>query len=114
MTSTRDVRHVGPPRVQLWCNIGKSCRSQMRRLLQFKAGSGVLGAVLQDFNISLAVVVVMPLLTETAFAAGYVAGVGLLLAKNFATVELDWVPFFKFAAFVMSAIGTLGIAALAF
>jgi hypothetical protein len=47
----------------------------MRQLLQFKAGSGVSGAVLQDFNISLAVVVVMSLFTETAFAAGYVAGV---------------------------------------
>jgi Family of unknown function (DUF5690) len=48
-----------------------------------------------------------------ADAAGYVGSVGLLLTKNFATVQLEWVPFFKLAAYVVSSIGTLGMIASA-
>jgi Family of unknown function (DUF5690) len=44
-----------------------------------------------------------------ADAAGYIGSVGLLLAKNFATLNLDWVAFFKLAAYAVSVVGTLGI-----
>jgi hypothetical protein len=44
-----------------------------------------------------------------ADAAGYVGSVGLLLAKNFATMQLDWVPFFKLAAYSVASIGTMGM-----
>lgn len=53
-------------------------------------------------------------LIYVADAAGYVGSVGLLLTKNFATVQLDWVPFFSFAAYAVSAIGTMGMVASAF
>jgi Family of unknown function (DUF5690) len=44
-----------------------------------------------------------------ADAAGYIGSVGLLLAKNFATLNLDWVAFFKVAAYAVSVVGTLGM-----
>jgi Family of unknown function (DUF5690) len=48
-----------------------------------------------------------------ADAAGYVGSVGLLLAKNFASIQLEWVPFFKLAAYSGSIIGVVGLVASA-
>jgi hypothetical protein len=48
-----------------------------------------------------------------ADSAGYLGSVGLLLAKNFATIQLDWVPFFKLAAYTVSLVGSLGLLASA-
>jgi hypothetical protein len=48
-----------------------------------------------------------------ADAAGYVGSVGLLLAKNFSTIQLDWVSFFKAAAYSVSLAGTVGLVASA-
>jgi Family of unknown function (DUF5690) len=53
-------------------------------------------------------------LIYVADAAGYVGSVALLVAKNFATVQLDWVPFFKLAAYGVSIIGSIGMTASAF
>jgi hypothetical protein len=48
-----------------------------------------------------------------ADAAGYVGSVALLLMKNFGSIQLDWVPFFKLSAYGVSAIGTIGLLASA-
>lgn len=44
-----------------------------------------------------------------ADAAGYVGSVALLLVKNFSTLQLAWVPFFKLSAYGVSIIGVSGL-----
>jgi Family of unknown function (DUF5690) len=44
-----------------------------------------------------------------ADASGYLGSVALLLAKNFATLNLDWVAFFKLISYIVSVVGTLGM-----
>jgi hypothetical protein len=52
-------------------------------------------------------------LIYVADAAGYVGSIGLLLAKNFANIQLAWVPFFIQSAYAVGLIGFIGICASA-
>jgi hypothetical protein len=45
-----------------------------------------------------------------ADASGYAGTVGLLLFRNFAAVELDWLSFFEMIAYATAGLGVVGIA----
>jgi hypothetical protein len=52
-------------------------------------------------------------LIYVADAAGYVGSIGLLLAKNFANIQLAWEPFFIQSAYAVGLIGFIGVCASA-